>query len=96
MSTLTHPLQIFLERIVTDILEDYEGTVSIGGRTITSLRFPDDVDGLAEMEEERAKLVEHLGTAYRAFCMEIDAERTNSMTNNTSDINTNKNKWTEA
>ena len=38
---------IFLERIMTDALEDYEDTVSIGGRTITSLRFPDDIDGLA-------------------------------------------------
>ena len=27
---------IFLERIMTDALEDYEGTVSIGGRTITN------------------------------------------------------------
>ena len=33
---------IFLERIMTDALEDYEGTVSIGGRTITNLRFADD------------------------------------------------------
>ena len=36
---------IFLERIMTDALEDHEGTVSIGGRTITNLRFPDDIDG---------------------------------------------------
>ena len=36
---------IFLKRIMTDALEDYEGTVSIGGRTITNLRFADDIDG---------------------------------------------------
>ena len=41
------PFNIFLERIMTDALEDHEGTVSIGGRTITSLRFADDIDGLA-------------------------------------------------
>ena len=29
---------IFLERIMTDAFEDHEGTVSIGGRTITNLR----------------------------------------------------------
>ena len=34
---------IFLERIMTDALEDHEGTVSIGGRTITNLRFADDL-----------------------------------------------------
>ena len=40
-------LNIFLERInTTDSLEDHEGTVSIGGRTITNLRFVDDIGGL--------------------------------------------------
>ena len=38
---------IFLERIMTNTLEDHEGTVSIGGRTIINLRFADDIDGLA-------------------------------------------------
>ena len=38
---------IFLERIMTDALEDHEGIVSIGGRTITNIRFADDIDGLA-------------------------------------------------
>ena len=33
---------IFLERIMTDALENHEGTVSIGGRTVTNLRFADD------------------------------------------------------
>ena len=35
---------IFLERIMTNALEDHEGTVSIGGRAITSLRSADDID----------------------------------------------------
>ena len=38
---------IFLERIMTDALEDDESTVSIGNRTITNLRFADDSNGLA-------------------------------------------------
>ena len=42
----------FLERIVTDALDDHKGTVSIGGKTITNLRFADDIDGLAGEEEE--------------------------------------------
>ena len=37
---------IFLERIMTDALENHEGSVSIGGRTITNLRFADDIDAL--------------------------------------------------
>ena len=36
---------IFLEKIVTDALEDHEGTVTTGGRTIPNLRFADDIDG---------------------------------------------------
>ena len=48
--------------IMTDALEDYEGNVSIGGRTITNPRFADDLDGLAGDEEELAKLVECLDT----------------------------------
>ena len=31
---------------MTDALEDHEGTVSTGGRTITIFRFADDIDGL--------------------------------------------------
>ena len=56
MSTFTHPLQriisgkdhtlalfnlSFLERIITDALEDHEGTVSVGGRTITTYALED-------------------------------------------------------
>ena len=37
---------------MTDALYDHKGTVSIGGRTISSLRFVDDIHGLAEEEEE--------------------------------------------
>ena len=48
---------------MTDTLEDHEGTVSIGGRAITDLRFADDIDSLAGEEEELAKLIEHLDKA---------------------------------
>ena len=54
---------IFLERIMRDALEDHEGTVSIGGRTITNIRFADDIDGLTGEEEELANLVERLDKA---------------------------------
>ena len=43
---------------MTDAVEDHEGTVSTGARTITTLRFANDIDGLAGEEEELAKLVE--------------------------------------
>ena len=79
---------MFLERIMTDALEDHKGTVSIGGRTITNLCFADDVNGLAGEEEELAKLVECLDKASTAYSIEISAEKTKLMTNTTSGINT--------
>ena len=81
---------------MTDALEDHEGTVSIGGRTITNFRFADYIDGLAGEEEELAKLVERLDKASIAYGIEISAEKTKLMINNTSGINTDQSKWTEA
>ena len=57
-------------------------------RTITNLRFADDIDGLAGEEEELAKLVERLDKTSTAYGMEISAEKTKLMTNNTRGINT--------
>ena len=34
---------IFLERIMSDALEEHAGKVSIGGRTITNLRLANDI-----------------------------------------------------
>ena len=73
---------------MTDTLEDHEGTVSIEGRTITNLRFADDIGGLAGEEEELAKLVERLDKASTAYGMGISAEKTKLITNNTGGINT--------
>ena len=73
---------------MTDALEDNDGTVSIGGRTLTNLRFAPDIDGLAGEEEEPAKLVKRLDRASTACGMEISTEKTNLMTNNTSGIDT--------
>ena len=73
---------------MTDALEDHGGAVSIGGRTITNLRFAYDIDGLAGEEEELANLVECLDKSSTAYGMETSAEKTKPMTNNTSGINT--------
>ena len=72
---------------MTDVVEDHEGTVSIGGRTTTYLCFADDIDGLAGEKEELAKLVECLNKASTGYGMEISAKMTKLMTNNTSGIN---------
>ena len=73
---------ILLERIMNDALENHKGTVSIGDRTITNLRFADDIDGLKGKEKELAALVDHLDKTFSAFSMEISAEKSKMMTNN--------------
>ena len=85
MSTLTHPLQHISGK---DALEDHEGTVSIGGRTIANLCFAVDINGLAGEKEELAKCVERRDKAFTAYGVEISAENTKLMTNNTNGINT--------
>ena len=88
MSTLIHPTQHISRKDHYRRLH-HEGTVNIGGRTTTNLRFADDIDGLAGEEEEVAKLVECLDDkASTAYSMEVSAEKTKLMTNNTSGINT--------
>ena len=79
---------IFLGRTLADALED-QSTVSIGGRTISNLRFADDIDGLAGSELELASLVERLDETSTAYGMQISAEKTKLMTNKTNGISSN-------
>ena len=73
---LSPTLNIFLEDIITHALENYNGTISIGGRQITNLRFADDIDSITDEEGELTKLVHNLDTAATKFGMEIRAEKT--------------------
>ena len=52
---------------MTDALEDHEGTVSTGGRTMTNLHSADDINSLPGKEEELAKLAELLDKAPTAY-----------------------------
>ena len=58
-------------------------------RTISNLRFTDDIDGLAGSELELANLVECLDKTSTAYGMHISAEKTKLMTNNTNGISSN-------
>ena len=86
MSALLHPLLQLLRENNADALEDHEGTVSIRGRAITNLRFAEDIDVLAGQEQQLVKLVNHLEEASTAYSMQISAEKTQLMRNNTNDI----------
>ena len=77
---------IFLERIIPDALEEHDGKVSIGAGNIINLRFADDIDALAEEEQELEAQVESLDKTCTRYKMEISAEKTKVMTNSASGI----------
>ena len=66
---------IFLERIVSDAQEVHDGMVSIGGRTVTNLRFADGIDALTEEEQELEALCESLDKTCTRYKTEISAEK---------------------
>ena len=86
MSSVTHSSNFFLERIMSDALEEHDGKVRIGGRNITILWFVDDIDALAEEEQELGSP----STKSRQTCtrhkVEISAEKTKQMTNSADGI----------
>ena len=88
MAPVTTLFNIFLERIMSNALEEHNGKVSIGGRNITNLWFADDIDALAlaEEEQELEALVESLDKTCIRYKMEISAEKTKQVTNSTSGI----------
>ena len=71
---------------MSDALEEQDGKVSIGGRNITNLRLADDIDALAEEEQELEALVESLDKTCARYKMEISAEKTKLMTNSANGI----------
>ena len=77
---------IFLEQIMSAALEEHDGKVSIGGRNITNLWFADDMDALAEAEQELEAIVESLDKTCKRYKMEISAEKTKLMTNSANGI----------
>ena len=72
MSSVTHPLQHFSQT---------DGKASIGSRNITNLWFADDINALAEEEQE----LEAHKTCTR-YKMEISVKKTKLMTNSANGI----------
>ena len=73
---------IFLERIICEVLDDYEGSVSIGGRLIINFGIADDIVVNAEEEEDVGVLADRLDTTTTRYRTEIGKGMTNVMTNN--------------
>ena len=63
--------------IMTDVEEEHDGKASIGGRNITN----DDIDAMAEEQQELEALLESLEKTCARFKVDISAEKTKLMTN---------------
>ena len=72
---------IMLEQIMNKALLDHKGTVYIGGRVITNLRFSDDIDCLARSEHELVNLMNEIDSTSITNGMEINTNKTQIMTN---------------
>ena len=66
---------LFLELIMTDTLEDFESTVSVGGRKVNNLRLADEIDLLGGSNEELIDLTRRLDRIATAHGMEISEEK---------------------
>ena len=86
MSSVNHPFSIFLERIMSDALEEHDRKVSIGARNITNMQFADDIYALAEEEQKLEALIESLDKTCTKYKMRISAEKAKLMTNSADDI----------
>ena len=61
---------------MSDTLEDHDRKVSTDGRTIANLRLADDIDVLAEEEQEVKTLLERLDKTWTKYQMDMGADKT--------------------
>ena len=83
---LLSPSLFIIFPVMSDALEEHDGKVSIYGRNITNLRFADDIDTLAEEEQELEALVESLDKTCTRYKMKISTEQTKLMTKSANGI----------
>ena len=72
---------LFLEKIMRETLHNFHSTISIGGRTISNLRFADDIDLMGGNNTELQELTNRLTSRAGAYGMEVSSEKSKVMTN---------------
>ena len=74
---------LFLERVMTDALEDDTNGIICGGRRINNLRFADDIDIVASTEEGLRDLTDKINNAANRYGMEISGQKSKTMVTGT-------------
>ena len=77
-----------MERIMSDAVEEHDGKVSISSRNIINLQFTEEIDAVAEEEQEQETLVESLNKPCTRYKMDISADEIKLMTNSSNAIQT--------
>ena len=70
---------LFLERILSDALDEFDGGVSCAGRRIVELRFADDIDLMEGSEDGLQEVTRRVEDTSKRFGMEISAEKSKVM-----------------
>jgi sorting nexin-29 len=70
---------LFLENIMSEALQSFKGTVSVGGRDISNLRFADDIDLMAGSRQELKELTALVDKTCTDYGMEISTEKSKLM-----------------
>ena len=58
---------------MNEVILNHKGTLSIGGRVITNLRFADYIDGLVGSDHELVNLMNTIESTSRTYGMEINS-----------------------
>ena len=70
---------IYGEMLIQEALQDQDGGVVIGGRTVKSVRFADDTAILAKTERELQLMLNNLNDTVEAYGMRINEKKTKVM-----------------
>ena len=74
-----HLFIILLEAVMRETLDGYTGGLRIGGRTVTNLRYADDVVDIATSQSDLHELVDRLNRASQKYGLEINIDKTKIM-----------------
>ena len=82
MGYLLSPIlfNLFPGKIMQKTLHDYHTSLSIGRRSICSLRFADDIDLMGGSNDELQDLTNRLVDRATAYKMEVSTEKSKIMT----------------
>ena len=71
-----HLFNIYSEQIMRNALDDFVGSVKVGGRTISNLRYADDIVLIAGSMEELQDLVNRVKVSSLLFGLKLNASKT--------------------